>query len=376
MFDTRFLDIPAIVFDNGSGLCKAGISGETTPRAVIVPVIGQAKAKATMGGCPKDYYVGKEAQAMRDILNLKYPIERGIISSWDDMEKIWRYVYRQELRIKPQERPLLMSEPPLNPLPNRAKMAEVMFETLKVPAMYLSVQATLALYESAHTTGLVIDCGDGVTQTVPVFEGYYLPHAVSKLHIAGKDITDYLAKLLLESGHPFGCISKKDVVNEIKEQLCYVALDPCEELRKRTEEVAKNFKLPDGNVIQISYQLFRAPEVLFSPPTLGIETPGAHKMIFHSVMTCDTDIHETLFGNVVLAGGSSLFPGFHERILKELQLQAPCGVPVRIVATPDRKLSAWVGASIITSLTSFKQMWVTCCDYKEFGPTVVQRRCF
>ncbi|XP_030041981.1 actin-related protein T2-like [Microcaecilia unicolor] len=376
MCDLRYLDVPAIVIDNGSGLCKAGMSGETTPRSIIVPVIGKAKSKTSAGGSSKDYYVGKEAQAMRDVLNLKYPIERGIISSWDDMEKIWKYVYRQQLKTKPQERPLLMSEPPLNPLQNRAKMTEVMFETLKVPAMYLSVQAILALYESANTTGLVLDCGDGITHAVPVFEGYCLPHAVSKLHIAGKDINDYLKKLLSDSGHSLDCTSNKDVVNEIKEQLCYVAVDPCEELGKKANEICRNFELPDGNTIQISYQLFRAPEILFSPSSFGAESPGVHKMVFHSVMMCDTDIHSTLYENMVLAGGSSVFPGFQERMLKELQLQTPSDVSVRVVETPDRKISAWVGASLITSLTSFRPMWVTNSDYKEFGPTVVQRRCF
>nr|XP_033777897.1 actin-1-like isoform X2 [Geotrypetes seraphini] len=371
-------DVPAIVIDNGSGLCKAGISGETTPRSIIVPVIGKTKSKTnTAGGCfSKDYYVGKEAQAKRDVLHLKYPLERGIISSWDDMEKIWKYVYKQELKTKPQERPLLMSEPPLNPLHNRTKMTEVLFETLKVPAMYMSIQAILALYESANTTGLVLDCGDGVTHAVPIFEGYCLPHAVSKLHIAGKDINDYLKKLLSDSDHSLEYTTDRDIINDIKEQLCYVALDPSEELKKAANEIGKNFELPDGNNIQITYQLFRTPELLFSPSTIGTEAPGVHKMIFHSAMMCDTDIHSTLYGNMVLAGGSTLFPGFQERILKELQLQVPSDVSVRIVETPDRKISAWVGASLITSLTSFKPMWVTSSDYKEFGPIVVQRRCF
>ncbi|MEE6483789.1 hypothetical protein FKM82_013655 [Ascaphus truei] len=376
MFDPKILDALAVIFDNGSGFCKGGRSGENSPQSVFPTVIGRSKAKSTvMRGGQKDFYIGNEAMSKKSILTLKYPIERGLITAWEDMEKIWKYVYEQELRMKAIDRPLLMSEPPLNPLQNREKMAEVMFETLKAPAIYLLVQATLALYASARTTGIVVDCGFGVSQAVPIYEGYYLPHAVSKIDVSGKDITEYFAKLLLECGQPFFMSADKEIVNDIKEKICYVALDPNQEINKRGE-LLKDYTLPDGKVIQIGNQLFRAPEILFYPATIDIESPGIHKMIFKSVMKCDSEIRRKLYGNMILTGGSTLFPGLHERVLKEIQQQAPSGIPVRIIAPPDRMFSAWIGASIITSLTSFKQMWVTSNDYKDFGPTVVHRRCF
>nr|XP_033777898.1 actin-85C-like [Geotrypetes seraphini] len=376
MFDIKILEIPAVIFDNGSGLCKAGIAGDNAPRSVITSIVGRSKVKSTMlGAGQKEYYIGEEAQSKRGILSLKYPIEHGIVTSWDDMEKIWRHVYDCELRMNPSDRPVLMTEAPLNPLQNREKMTEIMFEGFKVPAIYVAVQATLALYASGRTTGLVMDSGDGVTHTVPVYEGYCLPHAVSRLDVAGRDITEYFMRLLLESGFSFVSTAEREIVKDIKEKLCYVSLDPCQEMKRNPEEILKDYKLPDGNIIRIGNQLFRAPETYFMPSNIGIEAPGVDKMIFNSITKCDIDVRRNLYGNVLLSGGSTLFLGLDERILKEMQLQAPSGVSVRIIAPPERKYCVWIGASILTCLTSFRQMWITIEDYKDFGPGIIHKKC-
>ncbi|XP_033898549.1 actin, cytoplasmic-like isoform X2 [Acipenser ruthenus] len=368
---------PAVIFDNGSGLCKCGIAGDSAPRSVITSIVGRSKAKATMVGAgQKEYYIGEEAQAKRGILSLKYPLEHGIVTCWEDMEKIWRHVYECELRMKSSERPVLLTEAPLNPLTNREKMTEIMFENFKVPAMYVSVQAVLALYASGRTTGMVMDSGDGVTHTVPIYDGYCLPHAVSRLDIAGRDITEYFMRLLLESGHSFVSSAEREIVKDIKEKLCYVAIEPTMELKKTPEVIQKEYQLPDGNVIKIGNQLFRAPEALFVPAFVGVEAPGVHKLTFNSVLKCDIDVRKNLYANVLISGGSTLFPGLDERMLKEITLQVPAGVPVKVIAPPERKYSVWIGASILTCLTAFKQMWITAIDYKEFGPPVVHRKCF
>ncbi|XP_075599062.1 actin-1 [Balearica regulorum gibbericeps] len=377
MFNPNVLDVPAVIFDNGFGLFKAGITGDSSPRSVFTAIVGRSKVKARMlGAGQKECYIGEEAQSKRGILSLNYPVDHGIVTCWDDMERIWTHVYEYELRIKASERPVLLTEAPLNPLQNQEKMTEIMFEGFMVPAMYIAVQATLALYASARITGIVMNSGDGVTHTVPIYEGYSLPHAVSRLDIAGQDIAEYFMKLLLETGHTFVSTAEREILIDIKEKSCYVALDPVQEMKAKPEEIMKEYKLPDDNIIQLGNQLFHAPETLFMPANIGVEAPGVHKMIFNSIMKCDIDVRRNLYGNILLSGGSTLFPGLEDRILREMKLQVPAGMCVRIIVPPERKYCVWIGASILTALTSFKQMWVTVSDYKDLGAAVIHRKCF
>ncbi|KAM7044464.1 LOW QUALITY PROTEIN: actin-related protein T1 [Molossus nigricans] len=375
MFTPYILDIPAVIFDNGSGLCKAGLSGETAPRHVISSVVGHPQFDMSLSEpYQKSYIVGENALYKYKALHLHYPIERGLVTRWDDMEKLWISFW--ELGVKSSQHPVLMTETSLNPKETREKTAEVMFENFNVPAFYLSNHAVVALYASASVTGLVVDSGEGVTCTVPIFEGYSLPHAITKLEVAGRDITEHLTQLLLTRGSTFPYILNKDLVDDIKEKLCYVALDPDKELYKRPEEVLRKYTLPDGNVIYIGDQLYQVPEILFTPHQLGIHSPGLSKMVASSIMKCDTDIQRNLFAEIVLSEGTTLFPGLEERLLKELEQLASRGTPIKITASPDRCFSAWIGASIMTSLSSFKQMWITSEEFMEFGTYVVQRRCF
>ncbi|XP_061457909.1 uncharacterized protein LOC133372838 [Rhineura floridana] len=374
MSHSRKAELPAVIIDNGSGVCKAGISGEQAPRTVVATVVGYPKSQAIMfGPVQRESYVGKGAQAKRGILSFKYPVEHGIVTSWDDMEKIWRYIYRHGLRIRARERPVLVTEAPLNPAPNREKMTEVMFENFQVPAMFVGLQALMALYAAARTTGLVLDSGDGVTLTVPIYKGHCLLHAISRMNFAGRDITRHLATLLLESGHSFLSSAEKEIVKDIKENLCYVALDPDCQKDKR---LVHKYTLPDGNPIKIGDQLFRAPESLFKPADAGATAPGIHQMILDSVIRCDGSIHQTIWRNVIMAGGSTLFSGLRERLLKELQMLVPTGTPTKVEAPEERMHSVWIGASVLTSLASFRDMWVTQQEYKEVGPTVLQKKCF
>ncbi|OLS30618.1 MAG: Bacterial actin-related protein, partial [Candidatus Heimdallarchaeota archaeon AB_125] len=333
-----------LVIDNGTGFTKNGFAGEDQPRSVFPTIIGYPKYQIIMTDVEhyvREYYIGEEAINLRGVLKLVYPVEHGQVQDWDAMERIWHYTFYNDLRVNPNEHPVLLTEPPLNKNQNKEKMAELMFDTFNVPAMYISMQAILSLYASGRTTGIVVDSGDGVTHIVPVYEGFAISHAIHRSDIGGRDITDYLRRLLRQRGYSLSSSAEREIVRDIKERLCYVALDPEKELKlaEKVSGMEKTYTLPDGETLTIGAERFMAPELLFNPGAIGSEENPLDELIYRSIQNCDVDLRRDLYANIVLSGGSTMFPGLKERLHKELTELVPETMEVKIIAPPERRYS-------------------------------------
>jgi len=371
-------DANAVVIDNGTGMCKAGIAGDDAPKACFPAVVGRPKYGTMVGGDSKEFYVGTDANEKKGVLQLRYPVAHGKIDDWDDMTKIWNHCFYNELRVDPTEQPVHLTEAPKNPKNNRERMMEIFFEEFSVPAFYVSIQAVLSLYSSGRTTGLVYDSGDGVTHVVPVYEAFSLKHAIARMDLAGRDLTHWMRDLLTEAGVTLSSTGELEIVRDIKEKKCYVALDFEEEMRAFDTSDEKNteYELPDGTVISFGSQQIRCPEALFKPALLGKDIDGVHETAYNSVQKCDVDLRRELLGSITLSGGSTMYPGISDRLCKEISALAPTSVKVKVVAPAERKFSVWIGGSVLSTLATFQTMWVTRQEYDEAGASIVHRKCF
>ncbi|KAK1152611.1 actin-3-like [Acipenser oxyrinchus oxyrinchus] len=364
----------AIVMDMGTWSCKAGLAGDAEPSSRVGSVVGYPlKKKQKSSEVGKEAFVGKLARAQPD-LDLVEPVSRGIVVDWEAAEELWRHVFYRELKVSPSDRGVLLTDPPTSPTTNREKIAEVLFETFDCPGIYVAYQSVLAVYSYGLTSGLVVDCGAGATRTVPVSDGYNLPHAIERVDLAGEDLTQHLSRLLQASGS--SCEKGRHVVEDIKHKCCYVASDFPRECKLSADECGVDYELPDGSVVSLGQERFRCPEALFRPSMLGSHLKGVPAMALHSLSRVKSaESRAGLYGSILLSGGSTMFPGFQERFHKELLALGPEHQP-RILSDPKRKHAVWVGGSILASLAAFQSLWVKKTDYQEVGPYIIHRRCY
>ena len=359
-----------VVLDIGTHTSKCGFAGDDAPRSVFNTLVGRPRVPGIMIGMDmRDAYVGNEALSMRGLLSMSTPMEDRQVNSWEDISKVWHHTFYNELKVAPEEHTVLLSEPPLNPPQKKEKIIELMFEEFTVKNYYSVIGATLGLFASGKTIGIVVDSGEGGTHTVPVYEGYSCVHAINKLKFAGGEMTSFLRDLLDERGYSFTTPKEIDIVRSIKERLCQVGEEisdtKADDSHYSTSDIY--YDLPDGNTVLVKNERYRAAEGLFQPHLYGIRDDGVQHKVFESIMKCDQDIRKELYDHILLVGGTTLVSGIKERLRKEVQSLAPLGTKPVVVDPPEREYSVWIGGSILASLSSFQKMCISKQAYEEQG---------
>jgi len=336
----------------------------------------------------KDIMVGDEASKLRSMLEITYPLDNGIVRNWEDALHVWNYAFFEKMKIDPKDHKVLLTEPPMNPLSNQKQMYENMFEKYNFPAAKVNIQAMLVLYAQGLMTGVVVDSGDGVTHIVPVWEGVCPPLLIKRLNVAGRDVTRYLIKLLQLRGYAFNRTADFETVRQIKEKHCYVGYDI--EVEKRlaleTTTLMRTFNLPDGRQIKLGRERFEAPEVLFHPGLVDIESPGMHEMLFNMIQEADIDLRASFYKHIVLSGGSTMYPGLPSRLEKEMKELYLAHVlkgdesrmakfKLRIEDPPRRKHMVYLGGSVLADIMKDRdEFWISKQEWEEVGERILDTK--
>lgn len=355
-----------LVLETGSSGTKCGFAGEDFIRAKF------------------DTVEGRDA----------WPVQRGIVRNWEAMEDIWDRAFTEELHVSPRDHPVLLTSKYFMPKRQPETQASILFETFNVPAMHIMHEGTLALYAAGNTTGVVLDVGHGVTSVSCHYEGYNTRHGAIQHNYGGIDLDTRLCNMLRSDGIrselPLG------ISRFAKERVAYVALDFQQEMQFGKAD--KAFHLPDGTPFALGNERFRCVEGLFNQGALasdgeepmlfdfGTDLQGLHESVLRCVRRSDfdPDIKNDLYAEIVLTGGTTLLPGFRDRLHGELTRELDSAFKqsgrmisprVRINAHSNPRYAVFAGGSCLASLSTFKSMLISSEEYEESGPTIVHRKC-
>ncbi|KAJ3424892.1 actin-5c-related [Anaeramoeba flamelloides] len=346
-----------VIIDNGTGSIKAGFGGEEFPHYVFPTVVGYPKEGKK--------FIGDQLSKSKTKLKLVYPIKRGLITKWQEMEELWDYTFKQKLKVEPENARLFLTEPPLETNENREKKCQVLFETFGLNSLALNIQPVLSLYSFSKQNGVVLEIG-----TV-------IPETINKLHLGGKDITKYLIKLLNEEKKEEKKLCFEgdwDLIKTIKEKMCFVSTNPnIEENKRPLKQLTKTFQ-SKNSTFTLSKNRYLATEILFNPQLIKRENePNITSLITKSVEQCDERIHSEIYHSIVITGGSSGFNGLKERV--EMELKTLLGNrSFNVILPVDTTISAWVGASMLSVAQNFQESWFTKQQYNEMGIQGVHKR--
>ena len=355
---------PVLVLDIGSGVTKAGFAGNDAPTLIFPSIVGKPRLNKTAAAGGSDPLVGEAAQTTPDVIT-KWPIERAVIKNWNEYFSVINYIY-QTLDLKPETSNVLISKPSGVDTKQLERVTEYFIETLHAPSVSFISSATLSLLSTGRVTGIIAECGYGVTNVVPIFESFGLEHARITSDLGGCDVDAYLKELLKKIGMTD---NDNTAVFEVKEQLCYVKPAP-----DAPDEEAVPYELPSGNKLTIGLERYQGVEILFNPSLGGNESMGLSAAISTSIGRCDAFLKKDLINNVVLSGGSTMFPGIAERIEHDVS-EATEGL-AKVIAAPERKNGAWVGGSIFASTPVFEQFQIKKQDWETHRDRIFRQKSF
>jgi actin len=384
-----------VMLDLGSYSFKLGHAGEVRPAVQFPSVIARAKQRSIISGggaagghgC-EDFFIGNQTNKLRGgDNNVQRVIRNGAVSDWELAEKLFYYGLNAELHVSASDQPVILAEPTFLSAEQRERLCMLFFETFHVPALYLANHAVLSLFSTGKTSGLVIDSGYEATRILPIYEGYSLNNNAVELVLAGKQIDEYLVKLLLEKpgqgemSLQFITNAEQQLAIQMKERHAYVSADYRGELYRKGDKEPEKFDLPDGNQLTLDQERFQCSELLFQPHLNGLLTSSGKPLdslplaVAKCIKGAPPELQEQLYGNIFLSGGTSGLNGLPNRLKKELR--ELCGVKGLSISKGDSPgESAWIGGSMLASLSTFKEFCITAADYDEFGPSIVHRKCF
>ncbi|XP_065564198.1 actin-3-like [Artemia franciscana] len=358
-----------VVIENRSKTILAGFAHplQMEPLTIFPVVVGREIGQPEYS---QNIHLGREFEARRDILTANYPVQHGIVKDYDVLEKIWGYIFDHKLRISPENHPVLLTEAPLNPEAKTDEIYQIMFEKFNIKELCIEKHPILTLLGMRKPNGIVVDCGDDVTNVTPVYNGTILLKDCLSVYLGDKDVTDHLKQLLMNS---HSVHFESDTVRDIKERICHVALDFEKEMAAfqeqsfwRKQMSLKSYKLPDGQAIKIGSEKIRSTEALFQPSFLGKRYFGIHNALYDSIMNVDIEYRNTLSINTVLTGCLTKCTGFPERMIKEVTALVPSTTEMNIRVNSDNNL-VWRGGSSLASSPIFKELTIKNQDYEISG---------
>ena len=311
----------------------------------------------------KQIMIGDEIIGFRSLLELSHPISEGVIVDEEDLSRLWEYTLTEKLNLEDlSDKKIILTEAPLNPIENKRKILEILFEKLGVGFVNIEPQAKCTLFAEGIDTGIVLDSGDGVTHCIPVSDGNILKNSIERMDIAGRNITEYLCRLLQKKGYAFNSSADFDFVRELKEKYCFISsdIDSDRKLERETTFYNSFHLLPDETRIRISDEKFEAPEILFNPSLIGKEYDGIPIMLMRSINNSPMDCRTGLYKSIVLSGANTLFPGFASRVENEIKKlyketalkntkDKKIKISINVIDSPKRKYSVFIGATIIAN---------------------------